>query len=485
LFHTNVLMDGLVIENVHGNPIAARYSDVTLINSQLRSFITGDLINVKYGKGYIANCRFTGNDQPDTDAIDYDDVENSVIRNCSISGFYGPNSDGIDIGEKALDVLIDSVFVSHVSDKGISVGQQSSVKISNSVFTNCNMGIALKDSCEAYIDYCTFYGNNMAVASYEKNRGDAGGNGFVAYSILSNSYEQSYWCDEFSSIKISNSLSDNDPLPDGANNLLADPLFKNPTFFDFALQSASPGTGHIKNLGAGLSSHQLIPDPMITEIAYLTQAEIDVPEFIAIYNPAAVSIDLSGYRLSKGVTYAFPEGTKLPPGQKFYVSGNSLAEFWEGRVTHLKNWTSGRLADEGESIILENAGRIPIDGVKYNNKAPWPLPDDATLGLRLKSVNVDNHFGANWEKVSIDQMVSVQVFSDEAAAFYPNPFIDRIFITWEGNKETKAEMLDLTGKLVLSFDLQQGINQIQTEALPAGLYLLKAGKISQRILKIP
>jgi hypothetical protein len=486
LFHSNIKLDRITIENVFGNPILARYSDVTLTNSHLHSSITGDLINVKYGKGFIANCTFKGNDQPDTDAIDYDDVENGVIRNCIISGFYGPNSDGVDIGEKARGVLIDSLFVSHISDKGVSVGQQSNVSIRNSVFTACNMGIALKDSCKATIEHCTFYGNNMAVATYEKNRGDAGGNGLVTFSILSNSYEQSFWCDEFSTIDIRHSISDNDPLPDGSNNQLTDPLFNNPTNFDFGLQSASPGTGQIKDLGAGLRTNQLIPDPMITEIAYLTQAEIDLPEFISVYNPAAVTIDLSGYKFTKGVTYTFPEGTTLPPGQKFYVTGNSLAEFWEGRVTHLKNWTSGRLADEGENILLENAGGIPIDGVKYNNKAPWPLPDDATLGLRLKSVNVDNHFGANWEKVSIDIMVAAKELHDDVTnAIYPNPFADRIFIEWEGHNETKAEMLDLTGKLVLSFDLQQGINQIQTESFPAGLYLLKAGKMSQRILKIP
>ena len=53
-------------------------------NSKLHSEITGDLINIKYGKGFVDSCEFVGNDMPDTDAIDYDDVENGVIRNSMI-----------------------------------------------------------------------------------------------------------------------------------------------------------------------------------------------------------------------------------------------------------------------------------------------------------------------------------------------------------------------------------------------------------------
>ncbi|MBN1927631.1 MAG: CotH kinase family protein, partial [Prolixibacteraceae bacterium] len=119
VFNSIVELDNIVIENVHGNPVAGKYSDIRLTNSSLHSSITGDLINVKYGKGYINNCDFRGNDQPDTDAIDYDDVVGGVIRNCYIHDFHGFNSDAIDIGEKAKDVLIDSVFVYNITDKGV------------------------------------------------------------------------------------------------------------------------------------------------------------------------------------------------------------------------------------------------------------------------------------------------------------------------------------------------------------------------------
>src|SRR5690606_5902986 len=133
--------------------------------------------------------------QPDTDAIDYDDVENGVIQNSLIRDFHGFNSDAIDIGEKAKNISIQNIVVYNITDKGVSVGQQSSVNISNSIFVNCNLGAGLKDSSLVTINHCTFYGNGTSVAAFEKNAGDAGGNGVITNSILSNTYDVSFSAD--------------------------------------------------------------------------------------------------------------------------------------------------------------------------------------------------------------------------------------------------------------------------------------------------
>ncbi len=88
-FFADLELDQMTIEQIYGDPVKARYSDITLTNSSLHSVVTGDLINVKYGKARIENCRFYGNDRPDTDAIDYDEVKGGIIRNCSDSELYG------------------------------------------------------------------------------------------------------------------------------------------------------------------------------------------------------------------------------------------------------------------------------------------------------------------------------------------------------------------------------------------------------------
>ena len=149
-FKATLVLDHMILEKINGDPIAGRYSDITLTNSSLHSEVTGNLINVKYGRGKIENCDFRGNGCFDADAIDYDNVDDgSIIRNCRIYDVCGFNSDGVDIGEKAGNILIDSVFFFNIYDKGISVGQQSAVTVTNCTFVNCNMGLGVKDSCRA------------------------------------------------------------------------------------------------------------------------------------------------------------------------------------------------------------------------------------------------------------------------------------------------------------------------------------------------
>ncbi len=143
-FHSVVNIDGAIIENNHENPVAGRYSDIRMKNSRLHSEITGDLINIKYGKGIIDSCEFVGNDMPDTDGIDFDDVENGIIRNSLIRDLHGFNSDAVDIGEQAENVQIENLVVYNITDKGVSVGQRSTATISNSIFVNCNLGAGFK-----------------------------------------------------------------------------------------------------------------------------------------------------------------------------------------------------------------------------------------------------------------------------------------------------------------------------------------------------
>ena len=486
LFHSNIKLDRVTIENVFGNPIAARYSDVTLTNSHLHSAITGDLINVKYGKAHIANCTFKGNDQPDTDAIDYDDVKDGVIRNCRIYDFHGFNSDAIDIGEQAQNIKIDSIFVYNITDKGISVGQQSSAHISYSVFTNCNLGAGLKDSCFVTIDHCTFFGTNIAVACFEKNPGDAGGNAKVTNSILSNSYESSYECDEFSTIDLSFSLSDNNRLPDSRNNIHNDPAFVNPTFFEFELANGSPcaGAGNEGDIGAGMSFPDLLPNLIISDIGYLTQEFVDRPEFIAVYNAGQTALDISGYRFTKGITFEFPEGSFVQPDKKVYLTADINSSFWNNRVTNLFQWTSGKLADEGEKIQLETDNGIVLDGVQYNNKAPWPEFDNALMAITLKSTNVDNHFGENWESKTIDEILAVGDYAKDlqSISIYPNPTSGTIHISGDDLAGKVFDVYNLAGSKVKSLRKEADQITFNLDDLQQGVYLIRCGVFNQRMI---
>ena len=379
-------LDHLNITDVTSNPIAARYSDVTLTNSVIHSRVTGDLINVKYGKGRVEHCTFIGNDQVDTDAIDFDGINDGIIRDVVAHHFLGNNSDAVDIGEQALGVIIDNLMAYNITDKGISVGQRSTVKVTNSTFIQTNMGIAVKDSCHADVDKCTFFAVATPVACYEKVDGRLGGNAVVNECILSNSYDQTYECDDKSSIRFSGSLSDGDTLSIG--NLYGDPQFASAT--DYLLTPA--------NLKIGSTYMPETPqkEPVISEICYHPKLDSE-SEFIRIYNPADAPFDISGYVLSQAFDFVFPDGSIIPAHGNAYVAANASKFTPIAQGEQVWQWTDGKLSNNGESVRLSNAAGIVVDQVSYMSVDPWPVSQQSgTIILLLRDLNADNHIAANW-----------------------------------------------------------------------------------------
>jgi hypothetical protein len=484
-FNSVLKIDGAVLENNYENPIIARYSDVSLKNSRLHSEITGDLINVKYGKGFIDSCVFTGNEMPDNDAVDYDDVENGIIRNSVIHDFLGFNSDAIDIGEKAENISIENILVYNVVDKGVSVGQQSSAHISNSVFVNCNMGAGLKDSSRVFINHCTFYGNGTSIACYEKNEGDAGGNGVVTNSILSNTYEASFSADAMSTLRFSNSLADNDFLPDEKSNLFVNPQFQNPNIFDFRLAFNSPCilSGSDGNIGANLNINETINQLYISAIAYKSDSISEVVEFIELSNSGNTGIDLSGYEFTKGITFIFPEGSTIEAGEKIYVTYNSGSDFWINKELVVYQWESGRLADEGEAIQLKTPQGVVADQVFYNFDHSWPAVSSGEA-IKLKSEKLDNHFSENWKVSNMNTVVHAENRATNLSnlRFFPNPTSGILHISGLEMEEELLNIYNLTGVLVKSQMVNSSHSQINIENLNPGIYIVRCGNVSQRVV---
>jgi len=135
-------------------------------------------------------------------------------------------------------------------------------------------------------------------------------------------------------------------------------------------------------------------DLVITEILY-NQPGNDTLEFIELYNKGSQSINLSGYKVTSGFGYVFPDYT-LKPGS--YVVVARYASFFEQTfgLTPLQ-WDSGGLSNSGEKIVIKTPAGIIADSVEYDNKEPW---DDEADGegssLVLCDVNSNNAFGYYW-----------------------------------------------------------------------------------------
>ncbi len=488
-FYGNLNLDHILIDKTKLNPVSARYSDITLTNSYIHSSVTSDLINVKYGHATIENCTFVGNPEFDSDGIDYDGIENGVIRNTRLYNILGNNADAIDIGEEATNIIIDSVVIVNAYDKGVSVGQRSSVVLTNSILVNCNMGLGIKDSSSASINHCTFYGNSSAISCYEKNPGRAGGNAKVTNSILSNASMASYQSDSKSKTQFSNCLSDNDLLSADPSNRFGNPKFTDPTHYDFSLISGSPAigggneNGQSTNLGAKFPKIDIEPDVMICRI-YIDPLNSGNPEYIALYNPSTKTIDLSNYSLVKGVNCIIPPGTELTPGDTLFVTSN--AANWNPN-RKVVQWIDGKLSNEGEAVELLNQYGMVADHISYS-PVGWPVQAfNSESFLTLNGPTLDNHFPENWKAMSYvsDGLTNPEDKNTSGLQIYPNPATDKLMVVIKNSGNIFIEIYSALGQLqkqILSN--QNGTATILVSDLNAGVYFIKAGNQIGKVLII-
>jgi hypothetical protein len=126
------------------------------------------------------------------------------------------------------------------------------------------------------------------------------------------------------------------------------------------------------------------PGPItFTELLYhpLEDAEL---EWIELYNPMALDMDLSGWSLDDGVSYTFPEGTVLAAGGYLVVAASPERLAEAGFAGALGPY-EGKLDNGGERVALvSNAGRL-IDSVEYGEDDPWPVHADGS-GVSLAKI---------------------------------------------------------------------------------------------------
>ncbi len=119
---------------------------------------------------------------------------------------------------------------------------------------------------------------------------------------------------------------------------------------------------------------------VISEIMYNPPATWpggDDLEFVEIWNSGLITEDLTGHKLSGEISYPFPAGTKIAPGQFLVVAKNPAAAQSFYGVACLGPY-SQRLNNGGGTLHLLNelGGRLLT--IEYLNHAPWPVAPNGT-----------------------------------------------------------------------------------------------------------
>ncbi|MBN2163376.1 MAG: lamin tail domain-containing protein [Pontiellaceae bacterium] len=398
-YNSELVLDHTDIEALL--PVTARFGSTIVRNSRIHVMFTGDCINLKNGEGLVENCTLTGNAAPDVDGIDYDSVDGGVIRGNRIFAFNSDNGDAIDLGYSA-NVQVVSNRIFNIFDKGISVGQGTTVSVQRNLIVNCGLGMGIKDAgSTAYIDQNTFARNDVGVAVYVKVVGRGGGTAYISNCIFSRSKSDPVTSDALSIMDVNYSLSDTLALA-GTGNLLTDPLFTDEGSYDFSLTAESPA------IDSGDPAHALDTDGSRADMgAYYTFDPEDYPYFIPnlvvinevlahshdiapdwieLYNTSSKPVDLSGWYLSddpdQPLKYRIADGTELP--------ANGYIVFYEDLNFGAESSDAGA---EVPFALSENGDTVNIYGPGDELRPDYS--EKETFGASLRGVTRGRYYKAS------------------------------------------------------------------------------------------
>ena len=115
-------------------------------------------------------------------------------------------------------------------------------------------------------------------------------------------------------------------------------------------------------------------DVVINEVFYHSPDDLDL-EYIELFNSGSETVDLSGWKLTKGVKFTFPDGTKLSGGAFAVVAKDAalLKEFY--KIDAIGQFKKS-LSNSSDEIRLKDANDKKIESVEYRDQAPWPISAD-------------------------------------------------------------------------------------------------------------
>ncbi len=156
-------------------------------------------------------------------------------------------------------------------------------------------------------------------------------------------------------------------------------------------------------------------DIVINEIMYRPGATYPEPiaqEYIELHNRGTSPIDLTGWQISSGVSFAFPAGRIMAPGSYLVIAANlsSFQAAHPGVTNVIGPWT-GSLSNDGETIALMDSHGEELDKVHYASDGDWAqrvreatwggwdwssLANGGGRSMELRNPQLSNDNGQNW-----------------------------------------------------------------------------------------
>jgi len=134
------------------------------------------------------------------------------------------------------------------------------------------------------------------------------------------------------------------------------------------------------------------------EVMYHPKGNADL-EWLELYNPLGIDMDVSGFRIDGDVQYTFPNGTMIPSRGFLVVAANAdLLAQQLGKPVAIGSYM-GRLSNDAGNIELwNNAGRL-LDTIQYDDIEPWPvIPDGSGASLAKRHAGASSDTAEQWTR---------------------------------------------------------------------------------------
>lgn len=132
---------------------------------------------------------------------------------------------------------------------------------------------------------------------------------------------------------------------------------------------------------------------VINEIMYHPASTNLLEEWFELYNPGPTNVNLSGWKITQGVQFAFPTNTTLAPGGYLVVAADAatFAAKYPG-VTNVVPGSAGPLG--GHTIELDDNTGQNVNRVAYYDTGDWAV---RLLGAGGVPGALDRYGGLGWE----------------------------------------------------------------------------------------
>ncbi|MEJ6579629.1 MAG: lamin tail domain-containing protein [Akkermansiaceae bacterium] len=161
------------------------------------------------------------------------------------------------------------------------------------------------------------------------------------------------------------------------------------------------GSDSITITHTGTSTLPNASNLVFSEIYYNPPGQDEETEYLELMNIGPVELDLSLTYFSSGLTFTFPVGTTLAPGQRLVILRNQTAfEAQFGAQLNIGGTFTGSLDNGGELIALNSGDGVPILSFTYDDDAPWPVEADGdgySLVLVVPECAPDHNLAINWQ----------------------------------------------------------------------------------------